>query len=298
VQAVHAGIEAARRYLVDDGEHPHLVLCGCNSIGQLLNAADHLDKNSIKYSLFTEPDIGNEPTALATEPLSGDRCAPLSKFRLLTPSHFSEKPMTTLNPPAAAAILADPCVDCGESPSRSRICPGAKPEILMAEIEKCDVRCANVPEGVFQGRFGFHPCDYETFKMLKTIKKHYYQSLRQAGNAKRYYRKEPRNLFTKRPIRNEAGQVVRREKDQPIPRPVVHPTFIDISTITACPTRKTGTYVKHADMVTAFNYARMPQATAREVRPLSVSKDRIRELYEACQALDPKVPDLVSKPNS
>jgi hypothetical protein len=265
VQAVHAGIEAARRYLVDDGEHPHLVLCGCNSIGQLLNAADHLDKNSIKYSLFTEPDIGNEPTALATEPLSGDRCAPLSKFRLLTPSHFSEKPMTTLNPPAAAAILAEAPV---------------------------------VPEGVFQGRFGFHPCDYETFKMLKTIKKHYYQSLRQAGNAKRYYRKEPRNLFTKRPIRNEAGQVVRREKDQPIPRPVVHPTFIDISTITACPTRKTGTYVKHADMVTAFNYARMPQATAREVRPLSVSKDRIRELYEACQALDPKVPDLVSKPNS
>ena len=84
VQAIHAAVEAARRFLPPETEHPHLVLCGVPSPARLLAAADYLFRRSVRHALFREPDRANEPTALATEPLTGDRRRLLDRFRCLT----------------------------------------------------------------------------------------------------------------------------------------------------------------------------------------------------------------------
>jgi hypothetical protein len=103
VQAIHAAIEASRRFLPGDREHPHLVLCGVASERRLLAAADHLFRNTIEYALFREPDRAGEATALATEPLCEARRRPLMRFRCLHESDFL----------AGSAITQRPCGPAG-----------------------------------------------------------------------------------------------------------------------------------------------------------------------------------------
>jgi hypothetical protein len=88
VQAVHAALEASRQFLLPDSEHPHVVLCGVASEERLLTAADHLFRWNVRYALFREPDRANEATALATEPLRGERRELLNRFRCLSREDF------------------------------------------------------------------------------------------------------------------------------------------------------------------------------------------------------------------
>jgi hypothetical protein len=88
VQAVHAVLEASRKLLLPDSEHPHVVLCGVASEGRLLRAADHLFRCNVRYALFREPDRANEATALATEALRGERRELLNRFHCLSPEDF------------------------------------------------------------------------------------------------------------------------------------------------------------------------------------------------------------------
>jgi hypothetical protein len=83
VQACHAVLEASRHLLPAVCEHPYLVLCGVPSERRLLSAADFLFRHRIAFRLFREPDRGDEATALATEPLGGERRRLLDRFRCL-----------------------------------------------------------------------------------------------------------------------------------------------------------------------------------------------------------------------
>ena len=83
VQAGHASIEAARAFISKDDEHPSLILCTAKSEEQLQRAADNLEANGIQLKRFYEPDIGNQMTAFATKPLSGDERKLFKKFQLL-----------------------------------------------------------------------------------------------------------------------------------------------------------------------------------------------------------------------
>jgi hypothetical protein len=65
-----------------------LVLCGVRSAERLLAAADYLFRRSVRHALFREPDRENEPTALATEPLAGERRRLLDQFRCLAARDF------------------------------------------------------------------------------------------------------------------------------------------------------------------------------------------------------------------
>jgi hypothetical protein len=76
-----------------------LVLCGVPSADRLLGAADFLFRRGIRHTLFREPDRGNEPTALATEPLAGDRRRPLDRFRCLTPHDLLDASASNPNRP-------------------------------------------------------------------------------------------------------------------------------------------------------------------------------------------------------
>lgn len=73
VQAIHASIEATRHSLITAEEvHPHVVLCGVKNTQKLFGISQKLDRAGIRYRAFFEPDLNNEITALATEPISGD----------------------------------------------------------------------------------------------------------------------------------------------------------------------------------------------------------------------------------
>jgi hypothetical protein len=83
VQAAHAAIESAHHLIPSDIDHPHLVVCGVKDLDQLERAADRLDKAEIRYRVFYEADIGDEPTALATEPIYGDDRRHFKRFNCL-----------------------------------------------------------------------------------------------------------------------------------------------------------------------------------------------------------------------
>lgn len=83
VQAGHAAIEATRAYLKTDDEHPSLILCSMKGEAQLRRAADDIENQGIRIKRFFEPDIGNQMTAFATEPLSGEQRKLFRKFQLI-----------------------------------------------------------------------------------------------------------------------------------------------------------------------------------------------------------------------
>lgn len=83
VQSSHACIEAAKAFLDNELEHPHLVVLGVKGEQQLYNSARKLDKAGVQYRIFTEPDRNGEATALATEPIFGERRHLFRSYRCL-----------------------------------------------------------------------------------------------------------------------------------------------------------------------------------------------------------------------
>jgi hypothetical protein len=71
VQAVHAAHDAGREFGIDnrsDDRRFSVVICQVPSEQHLMVAYEKLIQKGIRASLFREPDIGNQATALATEP--------------------------------------------------------------------------------------------------------------------------------------------------------------------------------------------------------------------------------------
>jgi len=84
VQAIHAAVEATRQGLIPtDIEHPSLVLCGVPNEAALASLRRKLDLLGLRYVSFTEPDIGNQHTAVAIEPLTKNQRRDLKHLRLL-----------------------------------------------------------------------------------------------------------------------------------------------------------------------------------------------------------------------
>ena len=69
VQAVHAGIAAARELIRKDELHPNLVLCTVPDRDSLMALSDKLISQRIIHRTFYESDMGGQPTALATQPV-------------------------------------------------------------------------------------------------------------------------------------------------------------------------------------------------------------------------------------
>lgn len=69
-QAAHAAHEAGIRF-GDPASISSIVLCSVPGEKELVHAKDQLDQRGIRSYLFTEDDLGNQATSLATEPISG-----------------------------------------------------------------------------------------------------------------------------------------------------------------------------------------------------------------------------------
>jgi hypothetical protein len=85
VQACHAAWDACSTFHDPGHEHPHLVVCGVPDESTLKHVLEQLRERGVRLRAFTECDIGNELTALASEPLAGAARRPFRKYRLLNP---------------------------------------------------------------------------------------------------------------------------------------------------------------------------------------------------------------------
>jgi hypothetical protein len=140
----------------------------------------------------------------------------------------------------------------------------------------------------FRSRWGWHPCDYATFVLLKRLHAAYWKALRQYAAWKRWRRKMPHNRVLRRRIRDEQGNKVGVEVAGPWPEPPLPPLF--------CTRRQVLTYwseggkpIKEGRLTEevvfddlgipeAYRTARRPAATEAEVTPLRLSPEEVRRL--------------------
>ena len=126
-------------------------------------------------------------------------------------------------------------------------------------------------ESVFESRWGFHPCSYETFVKLKKLHKAFWQSEYKLAAWKRWSAKLPHNRIKFRWIRNEQGQKVGKEILGMREEPKCSELFVK--------TDKWGRkFVSSHGIIDAYNQARMPKPK-EEVKPLSICESMIDHLY-------------------
>ena len=84
VQSVHAAIEAANSFdLRSLPDHPYVVILAAKNEERLHRVRKYLVDKGVQHAHFYESDIGDELTALATEPIHGERRELFRKYQLL-----------------------------------------------------------------------------------------------------------------------------------------------------------------------------------------------------------------------
>lgn len=81
-QAVHAAHEAGIHLASKEAGISSVVVCSIKSEQDLLKAEYKLAQHGIKSIMFREPDIDNQATALATEPITAELRRFLSSYPL------------------------------------------------------------------------------------------------------------------------------------------------------------------------------------------------------------------------
>jgi hypothetical protein len=143
---------------------------------------------------------------------------------------------------------------------------------------------------MFQSRWGFHPCDYETYRKLRFLNQLYLKAVRMAHAWERWKRKDPHNRVMRRRIRNEKGQTIGYEPPVPRPEPSICSVFSQ-KVFEQCHVDKKGSFSREGFMeekvVTdghwipaAYASARIPVADPAEVRHLAHTPAQLEELYE------------------
>ncbi len=82
VQAIHASIEATKRF-PQPAETVYVVLCSVRNETKLRNALEFIRGHGVKCADFREPDLDNELTAIATEPVYQDKRHIFRKFQIM-----------------------------------------------------------------------------------------------------------------------------------------------------------------------------------------------------------------------
>lgn len=84
VQAAHAVLEMHRFYNGCLREHPSIIILGVRNEEKLKEVIMKLVRHGkIQFTTFQEPDIGNQYTALATEPIYGADRQFFKNFKLI-----------------------------------------------------------------------------------------------------------------------------------------------------------------------------------------------------------------------
>lgn len=80
---------------------------------------------------------------------------------------------------------------------------------------------------VYQGRWGYYSCGFETYKQIKRLNFLYYQNCRSIAKRKRYDRKEPQNRYTQKAIKDKNDRKIGYGEKKPMSRPLCLPDLND-----------------------------------------------------------------------
>jgi len=143
---------------------------------------------------------------------------------------------------------------------------------------------------MFRSRWGFHPCDYQTYRKLKILNQVYWRAIRLAHAWTRWQRKAPHNRVLRRRIRNEKGQTIGYAPPVPLPEPRICSIFsqkvfehrhVDRQgSLSREGFREEKVLTEDLGIPADYASARKPVADPSEVRPLHLTVTELEELYE------------------
>lgn len=84
VQTAHAALELGNQLKPEQVKDLHFTCCGVVDLEGLYQVQNVLDLLGYHYVAFREPDIGNELTAIAVEPIAENKRGILRNYKLLT----------------------------------------------------------------------------------------------------------------------------------------------------------------------------------------------------------------------
>ena len=127
-------------------------------------------------------------------------------------------------------------------------------------------------ENVFLSRWGFHPCDHETYLKLKELKKLFWLAVYQNGAYRRWERKAPHNRYYWAEPQGDPKYTKRVRSDRPIPEPLTCPIWKDQGWWSS------SAMLKDDGLLAAFEAARTPMKNATDVQPLKMTTEQIDTL--------------------
>ena len=147
----------------------------------------------------------------------------------------------------------------------------------------------SVVQQVFRSRWGFHPCDYPTFRKLKFLNGVYLQAVCRAHAWRRWHRKDPHNRVSRRRIRNDKGQTTGYATPVPLPEPPLCPVFSQRVHEQRYMDKKGQCFpggfleevvrIDDLGIAAAYAAARKPVPDPAAVRPLRLPLEEIDALY-------------------
>jgi hypothetical protein len=149
---------------------------------------------------------------------------------------------------------------------------------------------------VHKSRWGYHPCDYETFLLLKKLNAFFLRALHRYTAWKRWSRKQPHNRVIRKKIVDAQGCKVGSEVVGPMPEPYLCPFFTKREKVISHRQSK-GRHVKeeggaervrleYSDLPEVYRAARPPVPRQDLVAPLKYSPEEIHSLVHQLEARD------------
>jgi hypothetical protein len=132
---------------------------------------------------------------------------------------------------------------------------------------------------VYQSRWGYHPCDFETCQRLKKLNALYEQARRTCADWQRWARKAPANRVIRRWLRDESGRKVGSEVIGPRPEPKLSLLFCTRSFVgKGDKLRPQVTFHFPWNVTDLYRVARTPAITPERVQPLPWTREELRQL--------------------
>jgi hypothetical protein len=147
---------------------------------------------------------------------------------------------------------------------------------------------------VHKSRWGYHPCDYETFLLLKKLNAFYQRALHRYAVWKRWSRKQPHNRVIRKRILDAQGCKVRSEVVGPMPEPCLCPFFTKREKVVRHRNNRGKTIqegkaelvrLEFSDIPEVYRAARTPIPSEDLVPSLKYSPEEIRGMVNQVEAL-------------
>jgi hypothetical protein len=147
---------------------------------------------------------------------------------------------------------------------------------------------------VHKSRWGYHPCDYETFLLLKKLNACFLRALHRYTAWKRWSRKQPHNRVIRKKMVDAQGCKVGSEVVGPMPEPCLCPFFTKREKVVSHRKSKGGPikaeggaerlHLEYSDLPEVYRAARTPVLREDLVAPLKYSPEEIRGLVQQVEA--------------